>query len=172
MTAKKRDQQQYDLIQQYLPDLILNTILGIIHELGGPYVAKPGRGGMTAYPPIVMGIVCIMLEAERTTYRKMVGMLRNNHAMTVKMHGDCTRCRRPDKGDLDPCHMLQHRARSQVTGKGRQAHTGPNRNTSSVTGASCTVPFLAEPSHRVLDLGDFMGCGGTWRNVVYGNYVR
>ena len=26
-----------------------------------------------------------MLEAERTTYRKMVGMLRNNHAMATKM---------------------------------------------------------------------------------------
>ena len=40
---------------------------------------------MTAYPPMAMGIVCIMLEAERTTYRKMVGMLRNNHAMAAKM---------------------------------------------------------------------------------------
>ena len=40
---------------------------------------------MTAYPPIAMTAVCIMLEAERTTYRKMVGMLRNNHAMATKM---------------------------------------------------------------------------------------
>ena len=68
-----------------VPGLILNTILGIIRELGDPYVAKPGLGGMTAYPPMAMAAVCIMLEAERTTYRKMVGMLRNNHAMATKM---------------------------------------------------------------------------------------
>ena len=85
MTAKKRDQRQYDLVQQCLSGLILNTIRGIICELGDPYDAKPGLGGMTAYPPNAMGIVCIMLEAERTTYRKMVGMLRNNHAMATKM---------------------------------------------------------------------------------------
>ena len=85
MITKKRDQRQYDLVQQYLPGLILNTILGIIRELGDPYNAKPGLGGMTAYPPMAMAAVCIMLEAERTTYRKMVGMLRNNHAMATKM---------------------------------------------------------------------------------------
>ena len=51
MTAKKRDQPHHDLVQQYLPGLILNTILGIIRELGDPYDAKPGLGGMTAYPP-------------------------------------------------------------------------------------------------------------------------
>ena len=85
MTAKKRDQPHHDLVQQYLPDLILNTVLGTICKLGDPYDAKPGLGGMTAYPPIAMGIVCIMLEAERTTYRKMMGILRNNHAMAAKM---------------------------------------------------------------------------------------
>ena len=76
------------MVQQYLPGLILNTILRIIRELGDPYDAKPGLGGMTAYPPIAMAGVCIMLEAERTTYRKMVGMLRNNHAMATKMGPD------------------------------------------------------------------------------------
>ena len=40
---------------------------------------------MTAYPPMTIGIVCVMLEAECTTYRKMVGLLRNNHAMATKM---------------------------------------------------------------------------------------
>ena len=85
MTAKKHDQPHHDLVQQYLLGLILNTILGIIQDLGDPYVAKPGRGGMTAYPPIAMAAVCVMLEAERMTYRKMVGMLRNNHAMATKM---------------------------------------------------------------------------------------
>ena len=84
MNAKKRDQRQYDLVQQYLPGLILNTVLGIIRELGDPYVVKPGLGGMTAYPPMAMAAVCIMLEAERTTYRKMVGMLRNNRSMATK----------------------------------------------------------------------------------------
>ena len=82
---KKRDQPHHDLAQQYLPGLILNTILGIIRELGGPYDAKPGLGGMTAYPPMAMAAVCIMLEAERTTYRKMAGIPRNNHAMATKM---------------------------------------------------------------------------------------
>ena len=42
------------MVQQYLPGLILNTILGIIRELGDPYDAKPGLGGMTAYPPSAM----------------------------------------------------------------------------------------------------------------------
>ena len=74
----------------------------------------------------------------------------------------------PGKIDPDSCHVLQHRARGQVACKRRQAHTGPNRNTSSVTGASDHVPFLAEPPHLVLNLGDFMGCGGTW--VVTGRF--
>ena len=51
MIAKKRDQPHHDLVQ-YLPGLILNTILGIIPNLGNPYVARPGLGGMTAYPPM------------------------------------------------------------------------------------------------------------------------
>ena len=32
-----------------------------------------------------MGIVCTVLEAERSTYRKMVGVPRNNHSMTARM---------------------------------------------------------------------------------------
>ena len=51
MTAKKHDRRQYDLVQQYLPGPIRNTILGIIHEFGYPYVAKPG---MVAYLPGAM----------------------------------------------------------------------------------------------------------------------
>ena len=43
------------MVRQYLPDLILNTILGIICELGDPYDAKPGLGGMTAYPSDASG---------------------------------------------------------------------------------------------------------------------
>ena len=85
MITKKRDQRQYDLVQQYLPGLILNTVLGIIRDLGDPYVAKPGLGGIMVYLPSAMASVCIMLEAEHTTYHKMVGMLRNNHAMATKI---------------------------------------------------------------------------------------
>ena len=44
MTAKKRDQPYPDLVQQYLPGLILNTMLGIIPDLGDPYVARLGLG--------------------------------------------------------------------------------------------------------------------------------
>ena len=40
---------------------------------------------MTVYPPIAMAAVCIMLEAERTTYRKTAGIPRNNHTMAAKM---------------------------------------------------------------------------------------
>ena len=50
MTAGKSDQLHHDWVQ-YLPGLILNTILGIIPYFGDPYNAKPGLGGMTAYPP-------------------------------------------------------------------------------------------------------------------------
>ncbi len=73
------------MVQQYLPGLIPDTAPGIIRKLGDPYDARPGLDGMTAYPPMAMGIVCIMLEAERTTYRKMVGILRNNRSMETKM---------------------------------------------------------------------------------------
>ena len=84
MPAKKCDQLPHDLVQQYLPGFILNTIPGIIRELGDPYDAKPGLGGMAACPPMAMAAVCIMLEAERTTYRKMVGIPRNNRSMATK----------------------------------------------------------------------------------------
>ena len=50
MPERKRDQRQYDLIQQYLPGLILSTILKIVNDLGDPYTAKPGLGGMTVLP--------------------------------------------------------------------------------------------------------------------------
>ena len=76
MPERKRDQRQYDLIQQYPPGLILNTILKIVNDLGDPYTARPSLGGMTAYPPKAMAVVCIMMEAEMKTYRKMVGYLR------------------------------------------------------------------------------------------------
>ena len=71
------------MVQQYLPGLILNTILEIVGEMGDPYQTKPGLGGMTAYPPRAMAAVCILMEAEMKTYRKMVGYLR--------MHPDVVR---------------------------------------------------------------------------------
>ena len=42
MKKRKRDQRQYDLVQQHLPGLILSTILRIVEDLGDPYHAKPG----------------------------------------------------------------------------------------------------------------------------------
>ena len=76
MTEAKRDQRPFDMVQQYLPGLILNAILETVGEMGDPYQAKPGLGGMTAYPPKAMAVVCILMEAEMKTYRKMVGYLR------------------------------------------------------------------------------------------------
>ena len=78
MKKGKCDQRQYGLVQQRLPGLMLGTILGIVEDLGDPYRAKPGLGGMTAYPPKSMAVVCILMEAEARTYRKMVGHLRIN----------------------------------------------------------------------------------------------
>ena len=63
------------MVQQYLPVLILNTILGTIREVGDPYQAWPGLGGMTAYPPKAVAAVCILMVAEKI-YRRMVGYLR------------------------------------------------------------------------------------------------
>ena len=76
MTDTKRDQRPYNMVQQCLPGLILNTILETIKEMDDPYQARPGLGGMTAYPPKAMATVCILMEAEMRTYRKMVGYLR------------------------------------------------------------------------------------------------
>ena len=85
MKKGKRDQRQYDLVQQHLPGLILSTILRIVEDLGDPYRAKPGLGGMTAYPPKAMAVVCILMEAEARTYRKMVGHLRMNRSLAMKI---------------------------------------------------------------------------------------
>ena len=40
---------------------------------------------MTAYPPKAMTVVCILMEAEARTYRKMVGHLRMNRNLAMKM---------------------------------------------------------------------------------------
>ena len=40
---------------------------------------------MTAYPPRVMAVVCILMEAEARTHRKMVGHLRMNRSLAMKI---------------------------------------------------------------------------------------
>ena len=95
MSERKRDQRQYDLIQQYLPGLILNTILKMVNDLGDPYTAKPGLGGMIAYLPRAMATVCIAMKAKRKTYRKMVGhaqtaSVRHGSAFQAAIFGDFT----------------------------------------------------------------------------------
>ena len=85
MKKIKRDQRPCELVQQHLSGLILNTILKIVEDLGDPYQAKPGPGGMTAYPPKAMTVVCILMEAEARTYRKMMGHLRMNRSLAMKI---------------------------------------------------------------------------------------
>ena len=67
----KRAQLQYSLVQQHLPGLILGTTLRVAEDLGDPYQAKPGLGGMVAYQPKSMAVVCILMEAEASAYRRM-----------------------------------------------------------------------------------------------------
>ena len=85
MKKGKRDQRQYDLVQQHLPGLILGTILRIVEDLGDPYQAKPGPGGTTAYQPKSMAVACISMDAEARTCRKMVGHLRINPNLVRKV---------------------------------------------------------------------------------------
>ena len=42
MTDGRRDQQPFNIVHQYLPGLILNTILKTVEEMGDPYQARPG----------------------------------------------------------------------------------------------------------------------------------
>ena len=118
MTAKKRDQTHHDLVLQYLPGLIPNTVPEIICELGDPYDAKPGLGGMTAYPPMAMAAVCIVFEAECITYCKIVGIPKNNHAIAAKIHGNSTRAAGRRTGQGIPicatCYNIELVARSHV----------------------------------------------------------
>ena len=85
MTDGRRDQRPFNIVQQYLPGLILSTILSTVKEMGDPHQARPGLGGMTAYPPKAMAVVCILMEAEARTYRKMVGHLRMNRGLAMKI---------------------------------------------------------------------------------------
>ena len=85
MTDGRRDQRPFNIVQQYLPGLILSTILNTVKEMGDPYRAKPGLGGMTAYPPKAMAVVCILMETEARTYRKMVDHLRMSRGLAMKI---------------------------------------------------------------------------------------
>ena len=85
MTDGRRNQRPFNIVQQYLPGLILSTILNTVKEMGDPHQARPGLGGMTAYPPKAMAVVCIIMEAEARTYRKMVGHLRMNRGLAMKI---------------------------------------------------------------------------------------
>ena len=40
---------------------------------------------MTAYPPKAMAVACILMEAEARTCRKMVGHLRMNRSLAMKI---------------------------------------------------------------------------------------
>ena len=44
MTDGRRDQRPFNIVQQYLPGLILSTILNTVKEMGDPYQA---RGSVT-----------------------------------------------------------------------------------------------------------------------------
>ena len=85
MTDGRRDQRPFNIVQQYLPGLILSTILNTVKEMGDPYRAKPGLGGMTAYPPKAMAVVCILMETEARTYRKMADHLRMSRGLAMKI---------------------------------------------------------------------------------------
>ncbi len=82
---QKRDQRSFDLVQRYLPSLILATVVRIVNGMDEPYTLNPGVGGKNGYLPRTMAIVCIMLEAERRTYRKMAGYLHADREAARKM---------------------------------------------------------------------------------------
>ena len=78
MTKAKHDQRPFDMVQRYLPGLILNTLPESDGEMGDPCQAKPGPDYLPAYPPKAMAAVCILMEAGVTAYGKMVGYLRTH----------------------------------------------------------------------------------------------
>ena len=65
---------------------MLDTITKMVEQLPEPYTVRAGLGGLAAYPPKTMAIICILLEAERTTYRKMAAKLIANHELAKKLN--------------------------------------------------------------------------------------
>ena len=102
LTEKKRDQRPYELFMKYSHSLILNTILNVVNELGDPYEAKPGVGGMKAYPPKAMAAVCLFMEAVDETRRGMSSYLRF-HQDTA---GQMGLCRIPSKSTISRAYGL------------------------------------------------------------------
>ena len=166
MKKGKRDQRPYELVQQHLSGLILSTILGIVEDLGDPYRAKPGLGGMTAYPPKAMAVVCILMEAETRTYRKMVGHLRMNRGPrhedraaqdTLKEH-HMARLRHDPRavpaGGPHEDHRRRHGDRlvgrgtapaTPATGSSGGSASATTRSGSSAAGSSCTASSMSPP---------------------------
>ena len=85
LTSKKRDQRAYDLVQKHLYLLIPETVLQVVQDMDVPYMVGAGLGGMSAYPPKIMAVICIIMEAERKTYRKMSGHLLANPELVAKL---------------------------------------------------------------------------------------
>ena len=73
------------MVQQHLSGLILNTILKTVEEMSDSYQTNSWLGGMTAYPPKALVVICIMKEAEIKTYRKIAGYLRINPDLVRKI---------------------------------------------------------------------------------------
>ena len=73
------------MVQQYLPGLILNIMLETVRGMDGPCQAKPGLGGMTAYPQKAMAVIRILMEAEMKTYGKVVGYLKMHPAVVCRI---------------------------------------------------------------------------------------
>ena len=71
MTETERDQRPLGMVRQYLPSLILNTMLETIREMDHHHRARPGPGGVAAHPPKAMAVVCILMEAGVKTYGKI-----------------------------------------------------------------------------------------------------
>ncbi len=74
MTETKKGTNDHLAGSRDLPGLILATMTRIVNGMDEPYILNPG--GKKGYPPRTMAIVCIMLDAERRTYRKMARFLR------------------------------------------------------------------------------------------------
>ena len=118
LTGKKRDQRPYELFKKYSHGLILNTVLSVVDELGDPYEAKPGVGGMNAYSPKIMAAVCLFMEAADKTRRGMSSYLRFHQDTAGKMG----LCRIPSKSTISRAYGLipeecLARANALITGR-------------------------------------------------------
>ena len=78
MKKTNRDQRQFDIVQKHHLALTVSTLINIVGQLGDPYAIMPGLGGMTAYPPKAMAIVCFLRICQKTTFRKMTSYLEMN----------------------------------------------------------------------------------------------